>query len=89
MCGAAHERATRRNPTRAACIFAAKVNSNCSGEKMKQLALVLALTGSCVFAIRHRSTPAAALESYEAQMAASDAASRRAPTCSMPLGPSV
>ena len=43
---------------------------------MKQLAIVLALTGSCVFATSLTSTPAAALETYEAQMAASDAASQ-------------
>jgi hypothetical protein len=45
---------------------------------MKQLAIALALTGSCVFATSAISTPAAALETYEAQMAASDAASRAA-----------
>jgi lipoprotein-anchoring transpeptidase ErfK/SrfK len=43
---------------------------------MKQLALVLALTGTCVFGTSLTSTPAAALETYEAQMAASDAASQ-------------
>ena len=43
---------------------------------MKQLAIVLALTGTCVFATSLTSTPAAALETYEAQMAASDAASQ-------------
>ncbi len=43
---------------------------------MKQLALVLALTGSCVFANAIAVTPAAALETYEAQMQASDAASQ-------------
>jgi hypothetical protein len=43
---------------------------------MKQLALVLALTGSCVFATTVAVTPASALETYEAQMEASDAASQ-------------
>src|ERR1700755_2411016 len=43
---------------------------------MKQLALVLALTGSCVFATTVATTPASALETYEAQMEASDAASQ-------------
>jgi len=43
---------------------------------MKQLVYALALTGSCVFATTIASTPAAALETYEAQMEASDAASQ-------------
>jgi len=43
---------------------------------MKQLAIVLALTGTCVFGTSLTSTPAAALETYEAQMTASDAASQ-------------
>jgi hypothetical protein len=43
---------------------------------MKQLVLALALTGSCVFATTLASTPAHALETYEAQLAASDAASQ-------------
>ena len=43
---------------------------------MKQLALALALTGSCVFATTIAATPACALETYEAQMQASDAASQ-------------
>jgi lipoprotein-anchoring transpeptidase ErfK/SrfK len=43
---------------------------------MKQLALALALTGSCVFATTIAATPASALETYEAQMQASDAASQ-------------
>src|SRR6476646_646051 len=43
---------------------------------MKQLALALALTGSCVFATTLATTPASALETYEAQMEASDAASQ-------------
>jgi hypothetical protein len=43
---------------------------------MKRLALVLALTGSCVFATTVASTPAAALETDEARLEASDAASK-------------
>ena len=43
---------------------------------MKQLAIVLALTGTCVFGTSLTSTPASALETYEAQMTASDAASQ-------------
>jgi lipoprotein-anchoring transpeptidase ErfK/SrfK len=43
---------------------------------MKQLALALALTGSCVFATTVAVTPASALETYEAQMEATDAASQ-------------
>ncbi len=43
---------------------------------MKKLAIAVALTGSCVFANILASTPARALETYEAQMAASDAASQ-------------
>ena len=43
---------------------------------MKRLALAVALTGSCVFATTIAVTPAAALETYEAQMQASDAASQ-------------
>ena len=42
---------------------------------MKQLALALALTGSCVLATSV-ATPASALETYQAQMEASDAASQ-------------
>src|SRR3954467_12626179 len=45
---------------------------------MKQLAVVLALTGSCVLATSVSSTPAFALETFEAKMEASDAASRAA-----------
>ncbi|HEY8593088.1 MAG TPA: L,D-transpeptidase family protein [Sphingomicrobium sp.] len=41
---------------------------------MKQLALALALTGSCVFATTTAITPASALETYEAKMQATDAA---------------
>jgi lipoprotein-anchoring transpeptidase ErfK/SrfK len=43
---------------------------------MKQLVFALALTGSCVFATTLASAPADALETYEAQVAASDAASQ-------------
>jgi lipoprotein-anchoring transpeptidase ErfK/SrfK len=43
---------------------------------MKLLAYALALAGSCVFATAVASTPASALETYEAQMEASDAASQ-------------
>ena len=43
---------------------------------MKQLALALALTGSCVFATTVAVTPASALETYQAKMEASDAASQ-------------
>lgn len=43
---------------------------------MKRLVLALALTGSCVFAATVASTPASALETYEAKMEASDAASQ-------------
>ena len=43
---------------------------------MKQLALALALTGSCVLATSVATTPAYALETYEAKMQASDAASQ-------------
>jgi hypothetical protein len=43
---------------------------------MKQLALALALTGTCVLGATIGSTPALALETYEAKMEASDAASQ-------------
>ena len=43
---------------------------------MKQLAIALALTGSCVLATTAVSTPAFALETFEAKMQASDAASQ-------------
>jgi lipoprotein-anchoring transpeptidase ErfK/SrfK len=43
---------------------------------MKQLALALALTGSCVLATTVATTPASALETYQAKMEASDAASQ-------------
>jgi L,D-transpeptidase catalytic domain len=41
---------------------------------MKRLALVLALAGSCVFTTSIVSTPAVALETYQAKMEAADAA---------------
>jgi len=43
---------------------------------MKQLALALALAGTCVLGTATISTPAIALETYEAKMQASDAASQ-------------
>jgi lipoprotein-anchoring transpeptidase ErfK/SrfK len=43
---------------------------------MKQLAIALALAGTCVVGTTALSTPASALETYAAQMAASDAASQ-------------
>ncbi len=43
---------------------------------MKQLALALALTGLCASTTLTTATPAAALETYAAKMAASDAASQ-------------
>jgi hypothetical protein len=43
---------------------------------MKRLATVLALVGSCVLATAVDVTPASALETYQAQMEASDAASQ-------------
>jgi lipoprotein-anchoring transpeptidase ErfK/SrfK len=43
---------------------------------MKRLATALALMGSCVLATTVVSTPASALETYEAKMEASDAASQ-------------
>jgi hypothetical protein len=43
---------------------------------MKQLAIALALTGTCVLGSSFVSTPAFALETYEARMQASDAASQ-------------
>jgi len=43
---------------------------------MKQLAVVLALTGTCVFGFSASAPSASALETYEAKMMASDAASQ-------------
>ena len=43
---------------------------------MKQLAYALALTGLCASAALTPATPAFALETYEAQLEASDAASQ-------------
>lgn len=43
---------------------------------MKRMALVLALAGACTFGSLAASSPAFALETYEAQAAASDAASQ-------------
>jgi lipoprotein-anchoring transpeptidase ErfK/SrfK len=56
---------------------------------MRQLALALALTGSCVLASTLAVTPAAALESYEAQMEASDAASQARVDMMDAFGPKV
>ena len=56
---------------------------------MRQLALALALTGSCVFATAIASTPALALETYEAQMEASDAASQARADMLDAFGPKV
>ncbi|MEO6224537.1 MAG: L,D-transpeptidase family protein [Sphingomicrobium sp.] len=56
---------------------------------MKQLAIALALTGTCVFGTFAASTPARALETYEAQMAASDAASQARTDMLDAFGPKV
>ena len=56
---------------------------------MKRIAFVLALTGSCVFATTVASTPAAALETYEAKMEASDAASQARADMLDAFGPKV
>src|SRR3982751_1599556 len=45
---------------------------------MKRLAIALALAGSCVFATSALPTPAFALETFEAKMQASEAASQAA-----------
>jgi lipoprotein-anchoring transpeptidase ErfK/SrfK len=54
---------------------------------MKQLALKLALAGSCVLGLSATSTPAFALETYEAKMEASDAASQARLDMMNTLGP--
>jgi lipoprotein-anchoring transpeptidase ErfK/SrfK len=56
--------------------FSGKSQQKSLGVKMKQLALTLALTGTCVLGFSVSATPALALETYEARMAASDAASQ-------------
>jgi lipoprotein-anchoring transpeptidase ErfK/SrfK len=56
---------------------------------MKQLAYVLALTGSCVFAISFANTPALALETYQAKIEASDAASQARVDMLEAFGPKV
>jgi lipoprotein-anchoring transpeptidase ErfK/SrfK len=56
---------------------------------MKQLALALALSGSCVLAGTFAATPASALETYEAQMQASDAASQARSDMLDAFGPKV
>jgi hypothetical protein len=65
-----------RNPNRVRIILAAKVNNLFQVLKMKQLAFTLALTGLCAFGTLATATPASALETYEAKMQASDAASQ-------------
>jgi lipoprotein-anchoring transpeptidase ErfK/SrfK len=56
---------------------------------MKRSALVLALTGSCVLAASVASTPASALETYEAKMEAGDAASQARVDMAEAFGPKV
>ena len=56
---------------------------------MKRLASALALMGSCVLATTVVSTPASALETYEAQMEASDAASQARVDMLEAFGPKV
>jgi len=56
---------------------------------MKQLAFALALTGSCVFSSTIAATPAFALETYEAKMEASDAASQARADMLDAFGPKV
>ncbi|MGZ2412877.1 L,D-transpeptidase-like protein [Sphingomonas sp. F9_3S_D5_B_2] len=56
---------------------------------MKQLAIALALTGSCVLATTVASTPAFALETYEAKMEASDAAAQARMDMMDAFGPKV
>jgi lipoprotein-anchoring transpeptidase ErfK/SrfK len=56
---------------------------------MKRIALVLTLVGTCVFATSVASTPALALETYEAKMEASDAASQARLDMEDAFGPKV
>ena len=56
---------------------------------MKRIGLVLALSGSCVLANFLASTPASALETYEAKMEASDAASQARVDMMNAFGPKV
>lgn len=56
---------------------------------MKRLAIAMALTGSCVFGISTLSTPAFALETYQAQMEASDAAGQARVDMMDAFGPKV
>lgn len=56
---------------------------------MRQLAIALALTGSCVFSSTIAVTPAFALETYEAKMEASDAASQARSDMLDAFGPKV
>jgi lipoprotein-anchoring transpeptidase ErfK/SrfK len=56
---------------------------------MKRLAIAIALTGSCVLGISTLCTPAFALETYQAQMEASDAASQARVDMMDAFGPKV
>ena len=56
---------------------------------MKRLAIAMALAGSCVLGISTLSTPAVALETYQAQMEASDAASQARVDMMDAFGPKV
>lgn len=56
---------------------------------MKQLALALALSGSCVLATAITTTPASALETYEAKMEATDAAAQARSDMLEAFGPKV
>src|SRR4051812_34434675 len=87
-----------KRPPRHVCItrlLGTRLGSNAFSTKsigkfrceMKQLVLALAVTGSCVFATAVPSTPARALETYEAQMAAGDAASQARADMADAFGP--
>jgi lipoprotein-anchoring transpeptidase ErfK/SrfK len=66
-----------KEPDSDAMHFGIKSQLKNSGvEMLKRYAAALALMGSCVLATTVVSTPASALETYEAQMKASDAASQ-------------
>src|SRR5690349_7288536 len=67
--------------------FRVKSQVESSRCNMKRSALVLALTGSCVLAASVASTPAFALETYEAKMEAGDAASQARVDMSEAFGP--
>ena len=55
---------------------------------MKQLAIMLAAAGTCVMSIPATVTPAAATETYEAQMQATDAADQARADMLDAFGPS-